>query len=161
MTPLLIPLLAVAALTPGESLQVAEQQFGVPACGEPTIEWVAPEAMWAGRMGEVRWRREGDALPICTVFLNTALLDTDETCEVIAHEVGHLDGLPHVADPKDVMSLLAPRQAYCHPLRERLFTTFAAWDEAEYRQQTDAGVIHWSTGWAFPGGPHRGPHLGR
>jgi hypothetical protein len=42
----------------------------------------------------------------CYVWLNLAqapLLDAQEICKLALHEMGHLNGLQHSGDPRDVM----------------------------------------------------------
>lgn len=54
----------------------------------------------------------------CIVWLNVryaATLRRREVCQLAAHEAGHLGGLPHSADPLNVMySPFTPqRRSYC------------------------------------------------
>ena len=91
------------------ALALATQHWGTPPCGgQQSIAWSvqAPDvnavSQWSNPMDSyLRPALNAD----CSIALNPAAeWDWPKLCTVVVHEVGHLDGQQHSADPSDVMS---------------------------------------------------------
>lgn len=91
------------------ALRIADGHWGAAPCkGLATLTWStqAPNvnaiSSWSN-MGDpyAAWGGNFD----CTIAMNPAARwDWPKFCTVIVHEVGHLEGHPHSADPDDVMA---------------------------------------------------------
>jgi hypothetical protein len=106
-----------AALATAADLAAAH--WGATPCrGHVTVAWVA---LAPGVNSSADWSYEGTdpyGTPKrntgCTIRLSTAAeWDWRKLCTIVVHEVGHLDGHDHVADPHDVMAA-----QYLEPVEE-------------------------------------------
>lgn len=100
------------------ALSLGEQHWGTTPCsGQFAVAWTAQSP----QVNAVsRWSNPFDAYlqptlnADCSIELNpSATWDWPKFCTVMVHEIGHLDGQPHVDDPNNVMS-----PVYTRPVAE-------------------------------------------
>ena len=90
-------------------VQVARRTFGTPCVGGQILVRRGP--LPRGQIGYAEWAEPYPGAPPaertgCVITLATAYkgrLGRAAACHAIAHEWGHLAGLGHSADPRDVM----------------------------------------------------------
>jgi hypothetical protein len=107
----LFPAAAYALTGTAAGVQVGEQVWGTPACGQPHVEVSTPTEYKAAHPSA----EFGDSVPLawadetrCVIVLNRdyarlSIKTAVKRCHVIVHEWGHLTGHEHSENPRSVM----------------------------------------------------------
>lgn len=105
-----VPATASAAVDDRKAFRVAERTWGVPPCGQPTVESRTPEQYQQAHgtgyfeSNPLAWADESR----CVIVINSdlarlAIRTAAKRCHVIVHEWGHLAGREHSTNPRSVM----------------------------------------------------------